>query len=473
MTPPDDFTAQYNAGQAQTVIETLSADVHTPVAVFLRCFAGESDSFLFESVEKGVSRGRYSVLGARPDAVWQTNTPNADALDQLRQMLARDKGVLPAHVPALCAGWFGFLGYDMLHCTEVLPTPAADPLNMPDAYLIRPSILVVFDAVYELLHISAPVYPQPKITAAQAYAAALQRIEQIRARLHAPLPAAIDVPPPVLHNPPPPQSNMTAAQYCAAVEKCRDYIAAGDAFQIVPSQRLSVPYGRSPLDFYRALRRINPSPYMFCFMAKGFSLVGASPEILVRIQGNTMTVRPIAGTRRRGHTPQEDAALEAELRADPKEQAEHLMLLDLGRNDVGRVCTQVHVADAFTIERYSHVMHIVSQVEGTLRPDITPIDAVLAAFPAGTVSGAPKLRAMEIINQLEPHKRAFYAGGLGCFSINGDIDTCITLRTACIKDGVLHVQAGAGVVADSIPQSEYDETLHKAAALLRACVANT
>ncbi len=469
MNAPLDFVTLYNAGTAQTVIETLSADVHTPVAVFLRCFAGEPEAFLFESVEKGVSRGRYSVLGARPDSVWHTTTPNADALAQLRDMLQRDKGVLPPNVPALCAGWFGFLGYDMLHCIEDLPPPAADPLNMPDAYLMRPSVLVVFDSVYEVLHISAPVYPHPNITAAQAYAHAQQRIEQVRARLHAPLPAAADVAPASAQPPAAPQSNMTPPQYCAAVETCRAFIAAGDAFQIVPSQRLSVPYTRSALDFYRSLRRINPSPYMFCFITPNFSLIGASPEILVRIQGNTMTVRPIAGTRPRGTTPAHDAQMEAELRADPKEQAEHLMLLDLGRNDVGRVCNNVRVTDAFTIERYSHVMHIVSQVEGTLRPDIAPIDAALAAFPAGTVSGAPKLRAMEIIRDLEPQKRAFYAGGLGYFSINGDIDTCITLRTACLKDGVLYVQAGAGVVADSDPQSEYNETLHKAAALLRAC----
>jgi anthranilate synthase component 1 len=333
---------------------------------------------------------------------------------------------------------------------------------------VRPTLFVIFDNVTDLLTLVAPVYPRAGVTAAQAWEAAQGAIAEAEAALARPLPLAapaVSLPPL-----PPPASNFTKAAFMAAVDRAKEYIFAGDVFQVVPSQRFSVPFALPPFALYRALRRINPAPFLFHLDFGGFSIVGSSPEILVRLRDGIVTIRPLAGTRRRGATHDEDQRLEAELLADPKERAEHLMLLDLGRNDVGRVAEigSVRVTESFAIERFSHVMHIMSDVQGRLREGLDAIDALVAGFPAGTLTGAPKVRAMEIIEELEPTRRGIYAGCIGYFAANGTMDTCIGLRTAVVKDGTMYVQAGCGVVADSDPESEWEETRQKARALFRA-----
>jgi anthranilate synthase component 1 len=368
---------------------------------------------------------------------------------------------LPPGLPSIAAGLFGYLGYDMVRHMERLPQTKPDVLGIPDAVMMRPTIMAVFDHVRDALILATPVWDGDD-------AAGEARLDEAEAALDRPLPR----PAPAASLPAPgePSSNFTKAGYIAAVEKAKEYIRAGDVFQVVPSQRFSVPFALPSFALYRALRRINPAPYLFHFDFGGFAAVGASPEILVQLKEGRVTIRPLAGTRPRGATPEEDKRLEAELLADPKERAEHLMLLDLGRNDVGRVAAlrSVRVTHSFRVERYSHVMHIASEVQGTLRDGLTALDALAGGFPAGTLTGAPKVRAMEIIEELEPSRRGIYSGGFGYFGCDGGMDTCIGLRTALVKDGVLYAQAGAGVVADSDPEAEYEETRAKARALFRA-----
>jgi anthranilate synthase component 1 len=481
------FAERYNRGQAQVVWTTLVADLETPVSAFLKLGGGKAMSFLLESVEGGAVRGRHSIIGIEPDLIWRSNgrkaevnrtartkpnafTPCPEApLDALRALIAESRIELPDSLPPMAAGVFGYLGYDMVRLMENLPAPNPDPIGIPDAVLVRPTIIVVFDAVKDSITIVTPVRSESGTNAKTALNHAIERLSGVVDSLDRPLDKSLaeydegplDVPP---------KSNTTAAEYKAMVLKAKEYIAAGDAFQIVLAQRFEAPFTLPPFSLYRALRRTNPSPYLYFLDFGGFAIAGSSPEILVKVAGETVTIRPIAGTRARGATPHEDKALEEELLADPKERAEHLMLLDLGRNDVGRVAQigTVTVTDQYFVERYSHVMHIVSNVEGKLRPDCDALDALAAGFPAGTVSGAPKVRAMQIIDELEKEKRGLYAGCVGYFSAAGEMDTCIVLRTALVKDGTMYVQAGAGVVADSNPESEQQECVNKAKALFRA-----
>jgi len=391
---------------------------------------------------------------------------------------------MPKALPPPAAGLFGVIGYDMVRLVERLPNINPDPLNLPDAVMMRPSMVAVFDSIAQEILLVTPVRPDQQ-TPRQAYDAARQRIEATIADLRAPLAHQSPNPP---TDPLEFTTKVSRQDYAGIVERCREYIAAGDIFQVVPSHRFSAPFGQDPFALYRSLRRTNPSPFLFNLDFGNFHLVGSSPEILVRLRDGKITIRPIAGTRPRGATPEEDLRLEQELLADPKERSEHLMLLDLGRNDVGRVADlkqdgnnqppepssrgrppRVRVTESFKVERYSHVMHIVSNVEGDAPEGVDPVDVLMAALPAGTLSGAPKVRAMEIIDELELEKRGVaYAGAAGYFGADGSVDTCIILRTGLIKDGVLHVQAGGGVVADSDADAEYDETLHKSAAIKRA-----
>ena len=487
------FAAGYAAGEAQVVWTTLVADLETPVSAFLKITGarpGHSTtmSFLLESVEGGAVRGRYSIVGLEPDVIFRVDGPRAEInrtprndpaafvptregpLAALRGLIAESRIALPEALPPMAAGIFGYLGYDVVRLMEdSLPPPGPDPIGIPDAVLIRPTLVIAFDAVEDTITIVTPVRPQAGVNANAALARAVERLSAVVDALDRPLDKAaaqLDAGP--LHVAP--RSNTTADEFKRMVLRAKEYIAAGDIFQVVLSQRFEAPFALPPFALYRALRRVNPSPYLFFLDFGAFAVAGSSPEILVKASRGTVVVRPIAGTRRRGATPHEDKALEAELLADPKERAEHLMLLDLGRNDVGRVAEigTVTVTDQFFIERYSQVMHIVSNVEGKLRKDCGPLDALAAGFPAGTVSGAPKVRAMQIIDELEKEKRALYAGCVGYFSAGAEMDTCIVLRTALIKDGTMYVQAGAGIVADSDPGFEQQECIDKAKALFRA-----
>jgi anthranilate synthase component 1 len=466
---------------------TLVADLETPVSAFLKIAGGRPMSFLLESVEGGAVRGRYSVIGLDPDLIWRTVGAHAEInrsartkpdafspcgeapLASLRALIAESRIDLPDDLPPMAAGLFGYLGYDMVRLMEELPPPGPDPIGIADAIMVRPTIVVVFDTVKDAITIVTPVRPAKTISAKTALARAIERIGTVVDSLDRPLDkeAARGVDGPLAVSP---TSNTTAARYKAMVLKAKEYIAAGDIFQVVLAQRFAAPFNLAPFALYRALRRVNPAPFLFFLDYGDFAVAGSSPEILVRVRGDTVTVRPIAGTRPRGATPHEDKALEDELLADPKERAEHLMLLDLGRNDVGRVAAigTVNVTDQFFIERYSQVMHIVSNVEGRLDGHHDALDALVAGFPAGTVSGAPKVRAMQIIDELEKEKRGLYAGSVGYFSAAGEMDTCIVLRTALVKNGTMYVQAGAGIVADSDPGLEQQECVNKAKALFRA-----
>jgi anthranilate synthase component 1 len=484
------FAARYAAGEPQVAWTTLVADLETPVSAFLKITGARHSSamsFLLESVEGGEVRGRYSIIGLEPDVIFRVNGQGAEInrtvqtdpaafvqandtpLTALRVLVGESRIALPAALPPMAAGIFGYLGYDMVRLMEDLPPPGNDPIDIPDAILVRPTLVIVFDAVEDTITIVTPVRVHPGVSAKAALAHAVERLAAIVDALDRPLDksaAASDAGPLDVT----PRSNTSAEEFKRMVLRAKDYIAAGDIFQVVLSQRFEAPFALPPFALYRALRRVNPSPYLFFLDFGTFAVAGSSPEILVKTSRGTVTIRPIAGTRRRGATPHEDKALEEELLADPKERAEHLMLLDLGRNDVGRVAEigTVEVTDQFFIERYSQVMHIVSNVEGKLRADRDPLDALAAGFPAGTVSGAPKVRAMQIIDELEKEKRSLYAGCVGYFSAGTDMDTCIVLRTALIKDGVMYVQAGAGIVADSDPEFEQQECINKAKALFRA-----
>jgi len=481
------FAKRYARGEPQVVWTTLVSDLETPVSAFLKIAGERPMSFLLESVEGGAVRGRYSIIGLDPDLVWRTVAGRAEVdrsarngrnnfvpcneapLGALRALIAESRIELPDVLPPMAAGVFGYLGYDMVRQMEELPQPNPDPIGIPDAVMVRPTIVVVFDAVKDAITVVTPVRPESGVNADTAFTRAGERLSAIVDALDAPLAHA---PPNVKAGPLTvwPSSNTPPAEYERMVNTAKEYIAAGDIFQVVLSQRFEAPFELPPFALYRALRRVNPAPFLYFLDFGDFSIAGSSPEILVRVREGTVTIRPLAGTRARGTTPQQDKALEAELLADQKERAEHLMLLDLGRNDVGRVArtATVKVTDQFFIERFSQVMHIVSNVEGQLDAKYDALDALAAGFPAGTVSGAPKVRAMEIIDELESEKRGLYAGTVGYFSAAGELDSCIVLRTALIKDGMMYVQAGAGIVADSNPKSEQQECVDKAKALFRA-----
>ncbi|WP_171324672.1 anthranilate synthase component I [Halovulum dunhuangense] len=483
----EDFAPIHEAGRNQLVWARLVADLDTPVSLMLKLAQARPDSFMLESVTGGEVRGRYSVIGMRPDVIWRCRGTGAeinrdarfdpdafvaderDPLASLRALIAESRIDMPADLPPISAGLFGYLGYDMIRLVERLPGVNPDPLDLPDAMFQRPTIVVVVDGVKGEVTVVSPVWAAAGQSARAAYAQAAERVMDAVRDLDRPATSETRNPGDWL-DPGEAVSNTTREGYHAIVERAKDYIRAGDIFQVVPSQRWALPFDLPPFALYRALRRTNPSPYMFFFNMGGFQIVGASPEILVRVKGRTVTIRPIAGTRPRGATPEEDKALEQDLLSDPKEMAEHLMLLDLGRNDVGRVSKigTVDPNEQFIIERYSHVMHIVSNVEGELAPEHDALSALLAGLPAGTVSGAPKVRAMEIIDELESEKRGVYGGGVGYFSANGDMDVCIALRTGVVKDGTLYIQAGGGVVYDSDPEAEFQETVNKAKALRQA-----
>jgi anthranilate synthase component 1 len=479
------FAEQYDAGLAQIVWRRIVADLETPVGTYLKLAEGRKNTYLLESVQDGTTRGRYSIIGSQPDVILKVEAGAAlinrqvmldehafepvsePPLDALRQLVADSKVVVPAGLPPQSAGIYGYLGYDMVRYMEVLPDGNSDDLKLPEAILMRPSLLAIFDTLKDELYLTAPVYVRPGVSSRQAYEAARSRIDDAVSRLGRATPAA---PAPAELATIAVSSNTSRDAYFEMVAKAKDYISAGDIFQVVLSQRFSADFKLPATALYRALRRTNPSPYMYFLDFGGFAIAGSSPEILVRVQNGEVTIRPIAGTRKRGATPTRDQELAAELLADPKELAEHLMLLDLGRNDVGRVSKigSVKVTDKFFLEYYSHVMHIVSNVVGVLDPKYDFVDALSAGFPAGTVSGAPKVRAMEIIDELEKSKRGIYGGCVGYFSADGTMDTCIVLRTAILKDDKLYVQSGAGIVADSQPELEQLECENKARALFSA-----
>lgn len=482
----DDFARRYADGVPQVVYTRLVADLETPVSAMLKLSGGSPNAFLLESVEGGAVRGRYSMIGLSPDILFRADGNRAalaqvsddgvagqfeelekPSLDALRDLIETSRINLPEDLPPMSAGVFGYLGYDTVRLIEKLPDQNPDVLGTPDMMLMRPRIIVVFDAVRDEITLVTPVRPDA-LSADIAYARAVERLNGAMDKLESPLGKSdgqVDVPMPSV------TSNTSPDEYKAMVAKAKDYIRAGDIFQVVLSQRFETPFPLPDFALYRALRRTNPAPFLYYLSFDGFTIVGSSPEILVRVRDGEVTIRPIAGTRKRGATQSEDDALAQELLADPKERAEHLMLLDLGRNDVGRVSKlgTVKVTDQYFIERYSHVMHIVSNVVGELDESrYDALDALGAGFPAGTVSGAPKVRAMEIIDELEKDKRGIYAGCVGYFDANGAMDTCIVLRTAIVKDGVMYVQAGAGIVADSDPDSEQAECENKARALVKA-----
>ncbi|NTT85440.1 anthranilate synthase component I [Tabrizicola fusiformis] len=480
------FEQGWAEGRNQLVYARLAADLDTPVSLMLKLGEARTDTFMLESVTGGEVRGRYSVVGMKPDLIWQCHGEksrlNREArfdpaafvelpghpLQTLRDLIAESRIEMPEGVPPVAAGLFGYLGYDMIRLVEHLPYVNPDPLGLPDAQLIRPSVVAVLDGVKGEVTVCAPAWVAAGLSARAAYAQAAERVMDALRDLDRAPPAQRDLGEATAVGVP--VSNFTHDGYKAAVEKAKEYIRAGDIFQVVPSQRWSQRFELPPIALYRSLRRTNPSPFMFFFNFGPFQVIGASPEILVRLRDGEVTIRPIAGTRKRGATPEEDKTLEADLLADQKELAEHLMLLDLGRNDVGRVAKvgTVKPTEKFIIERYSHVMHIVSNVVGEIRDDQDALSALLAGLPAGTVSGAPKVRAMEIIDELEPEKRGVYGGGVGYFAANGEMDFCIALRTAVLKDQKLYIQAGGGVVYDSDPEAEYQETVNKSHALRRA-----
>lgn len=481
----EDFSRRYENGDAQLLFRRVVNDIDTPVSAYIKIALGQPYAFLFESVQGGEQRGRYSFLGFSPDIVWRSFGDKSEAargddikakrftpmagppLDTLRALQAESAFDLPEGIPPMAAGLFGYLGYDMIRQVENLPHINPDPIGTPDAIMVRPTVTAIFDLIAQEVILATPVYPS-EMDAKHAYETAEKRLSTVEEKMANPttsLPISSQDTPVLT-----PALGTTEAEFSARVEKAKEYILAGDVFQVVIGQRMSSPLPASPFALYRSLRRMNPSPFLYFLDFDDHSIVGSSPEILVRSRNGIVTVRPIAGTRPRGKSAAEDIHNERDLLADPKECAEHLMLLDLGRNDVGRVAKggTVKVTERFTIERYSHVMHIVSNVEGELGPEHDTLSALFAGFPAGTVSGAPKVRAMEIIDELETEKRGIYAGAVGYISCEGEMDTAIALRTAIVKDGILHVRAGAGIVMDSVPKLEFEETLHKAAALFRA-----
>ena len=484
--PPEAaFASDYSRGRPQVVWAELPADLDTPVSVMLKIGEDLPYTALLESVQGGATRGRYSFIALKPDIVWRCHGSAAEicrrpgaaspefrveprpALDSLRALIAESRIELPENLPPMAAGLIGYMGYDTIRLTEKLPDKNPDTIGIPDGVFMRPTVTVIFDTVKDILTIVTPVFPAAEFQPGEALGDARKRILDVMAALDRSVPhGSTSSPIPTGE----PRINSGREGYHAMVLKAKEYILAGDIFQVVPSQRLRIPFALPSFALYRSLRRLNPSPFLFHLNFGAFALVGSSPEILVRLRDGKVTIRPIAGTRPRGKSRAEDEALAKDLLSDPKELAEHLMLLDLGRNDVGRVARigTVRVTEKMVIEYYSHVMHIVSNVEGDIDPKYDAMDAMMAGFPAGTVSGAPKVRAMEIIDELESERRSFYGGAIGYLSANGDMDTCIALRTACVKDGEIIVQAGGGVVADSDPEAEFQESNNKAKALIRA-----
>jgi anthranilate synthase component 1 len=437
------------------VYAKISSDMCTPVSAMAKFEPDYDYCFLFESVHGGATRGRYSIIGLGKKLLWNADE-QTDKLNSLKKLIREHTADIPAGLPPMATGLFGYIGYDFVRQFESLPNKNKDELGIPDALLFVPEIVLVFDSVQDDLYL---------IVHTDDYAAAVKLIEQTVKKIEKPAKLKKAKAKKEIKF----TSNCTREDYYAMVNKAKEYIAAGDIFQLVPSQRFTSDFDLPPFAFYRSLRHLNPSPFLFFLKLKDFHIIGSSPEILVRLRDGKVTIRPIAGTRKRGKDAAEDSALAADLLSDQKELAEHLMLLDLGRNDVGRVAKggSVKVTERMIIEYYSHVMHIVSNVEGEIAKDKDAVDALAAGFPAGTVSGAPKIRAMEIIDELENVQRKFYGGAVGYFS--GDqMDSCIALRTALLKNGKIYLQAGGGVVADSDPEAEYQETINKAKALMKA-----
>lgn len=475
-------------GDGAVVWQRLIADVETPVSAALKLIEPGRGDWVLESVESGETRGRYSLLGLDPDLMfevrgdsarinrgWQHDRESfvpvaAPALQALRDLVAECRFEVPAALPKALATLVGFFAYETIGLVERIPRAPGAGLGLPDMVFVRPTVILVFDRLADELFLIAPIWPEEKGAIDRMIDAAQDKLDTIAARLasanpHAERATTLADPTAIAANP-----AIAPQHFASMVATAKDYIAAGDIFQVVLSQRFSTPFDLPPFDLYRALRRVNPSPFLYFLDLPGFALIGSSPEILVRVRDGEITIRPIAGTRPRGRTGAEDVENRDSLLADPKERAEHLMLLDLGRNDVGRAAVggSVVVTDSYTVEYYSHVMHIVSNVIGRIAPDKDAIDALFAGFPAGTVSGAPKVRACQIIAELEADARGPYAGGVGYFAPDGNMDSCIVLRTAIVKDGEMHVQAGAGIVADSDPAYEQRECEAKAGALFAA-----
>ena len=479
------FAARFDARKPCLLHRVFVADIQTPVSAFLKLGNGRDNCFLLESVEGGEVRGRFSVIGMNPDLVWRCRgnvaecnrdpangdhfvADSAPPLKSLRALLAESAMEDTGDLPPMSAGLFGYFGYDMIRHIENIPDQNDAALDVYDSLLLRPSVVAIFDRLKDTITLVTQIRPSEWKDAKTAWDAAQSRLQDAVEALDAPIPQTEEGD--ANASLPAPQANMVKSAFLDIVRKAKEHIRAGDIFQVVLSQRFTIPFHLPAINLYRSLRRLNPSPFLFFFDFGNLSIVGSSPEILVRLRNKEVTIRPIAGTRKRGKTQEEDEANAASLMADIKERAEHLMLLDLGRNDVGRVSKpgSVRVKSNYDVEYYSHVMHIASQVEGTIRDDLDALDAMIAGFPAGTVSGAPKIRAMEIIYNMEPDRRGIYAGAIGYISVAGELDTCIALRTAVIKDQQMHVQAGAGIVYDSDPEAEYEETQNKARALIRA-----
>lgn len=478
----EEFRAIARPGALVPVYRDIMADLETPVSAYLKIAKDQPYAFLLESVEKADTIGRYSFLGSNPSIVFKSRGAHvsivrdgqseefdaADPLAELRKLMEGYQPVAVDGVPPFHGGAVGYMSYDQVRFFERLPDANPDPLNLPDLYFMITDTILIFDHVNNRLKIVSNAHVQDDVDA--AYQTAVQKLESIVRVLAQPLSVASETPSKPVPGDTEITSSFTRAGFCEAVEKAKEYIRAGDIFQVVLSQRFERKTRANPVDLYRALRCINPSPYMLLVQYPDVSLVGSSPEVMTQVMHGRCKVRPIAGTRPRGATPAEDEALEKELLADQKELAEHIMLVDLGRNDVGRVSKPGTVAPSrlMTIERYSHVMHIVSEVEGVMKEGEDAYSALRATFPMGTVSGAPKIRAMGIIDELEPLRRGPYSGGCGYISFSGDMDTCIIIRTMVIKDGIAHIQAGAGIVYDSDPDREFEETVNKAKALFRA-----
>lgn len=488
MSERGDAIAALEAGKPTVLWRRQLADLDTPISAALKLFEPDRGDFILESVEGGNVRGRYSYIGLAPDLVfraegecavinrnWLNNRDDfvdisGDSVAALRALTEECRIDLPEGLPRSLACLVGYFGYETIGLIEKLPRPDSDPLDLPDMLFVRPTLILIFDRLADELHLVAPLWPSNigDGSVDNHVDEAVERLEAAGARLAAPYLPRFRKPEQLPEIAPEPM--IDPADYKAMVGRAKEYIAAGDIFQVVLAQRFTQPFPLPPIDLYRALRRINPSPFLYYLDLPGFALIGSSPEILVRARDGEVTIRPIAGTRPRGQTASEDAANRESLLADPKERAEHLMLLDLGRNDAGRVAEagSVTVTDSYGVEFYSHVMHIVSNVTAKLAPGKDALDALFAGFPAGTVSGAPKVRACEIIAELEPEARGAYAGGVGYFSPDGSMDSCIVLRTAIVKEGIMHVQAGAGIVADSDPDYEQRECEAKSGALFAA-----
>jgi anthranilate synthase component 1 len=468
----EDLKSLARKGNLVPIYREVPADLETPVTAYLKVASGPY-SFLLESVEGGERLARYSFIGTEPYKVLRTGNGQpegeVDPLTLIQDELGRFQPISIPDLPPFHGGAVGYMAYEVARYFENLPSPELDVLGLPEAVFLFSDTLLLFDHLRHQIKVISHVHIEGNLE--EAYARARQRIDRLVERLQQPLANQITTGSfDAVEESAAVTSNLSQEQYYENVRRAKEYIHAGDMIQVVPSQRLSRPTTAEPFDIYRAVRVINPSPYMYYLHLDDFHIIGASPELLIRVEGTAIDYHPIAGTRPRGATEEQDRAMEKELLGDEKERAEHIMLVDLGRNDVGRVSDTgtVTVTNLMEIERYSHVMHIVSHIVGKLRPDLTPFDALRACFPAGTVSGAPKIRAMEIIAELEPDKRGPYAGAVGYFSFSGNMDTAITIRTIVLKNGVAHVQAGGGIVSDSVEEVEYQESLRKAAALLRA-----